>query len=91
MNRPSDPRWRDDATCREVDAEAFFPEPGASPYAAKRVCAVCPVRVECLTDALNRRDIAYGVLGGLTPRERRELLRHQTTTTAQAEPIRSAA
>jgi len=32
-------------------------------------------------------------LGGLTPRERRELLRHQTTTAtaAQTEPIRSAA
>lgn len=91
VNRPSDPRWRDEATCRQVDAEAFFPEAGANPNPARRVCAVCPVRVECLTDALNRRDIAYGVLGGLTPRERRELLRHQTTTTAQAEPIRSAA
>ena len=73
----------------------FFPETGGSVREAKRVCAGCPVRGDCLEYALDRGDIAYGVLGGLTPRERRELLRHQTTTAtataAQTEPIRSAA
>ncbi|MDQ2708516.1 MAG: WhiB family transcriptional regulator [Actinomycetota bacterium] len=92
MNPPSDRRWRDEATCREVDAALFFPEPGANPTAARRVCAVCPVRTQCLTDAFDRRDIAYGVLGGLTPRERRELLHHHTTTASvKADPVRSAA
>ncbi len=91
MNRTGDPRWRDEATCRQVDAQLFFPEPGANSTAARRVCAVCPVRAECLGDALDRRDIAYGVLGGLTPRERRELLRHPSTTAVQTDPVRSAA
>ncbi len=70
-------RWRDQATCREVDPELFFPEAGGGGRAAKRVCAVCPVRTECLADALDRRDTAYGVLGGMTPSERRELLRQR--------------
>jgi WhiB family redox-sensing transcriptional regulator len=52
----------------------FFPEPGASAQAAREVCAECPVRVDCLTEALARRDIAYGVRGGLSPVERRQLL-----------------
>jgi len=50
------------------------------PTAALRVCAVCPVRAACLADALNRRDVAYGVLGGMTPNERKELLRERATT-----------
>ncbi len=77
MNPPSDRRWRDEATCLEVDPELFFPEAGGGGRAAKRVCAVCPVRTACLTDALDRRDTAYGVLGGMTPGERRELLRQR--------------
>ncbi len=70
-------RWHDQATCREVDPELSFPEAGGGGRAAKRVCAVCPVRAACLDDALARRDTAYGVLGGLTPSERRELLRQR--------------
>ena len=67
-------RWLDQALCRETDPDAFFPEKGQTPYAAQRVCSGCPVRTECLTDALDRRDVAFGVLGGLTPGQRRDLL-----------------
>lgn len=67
-------QWREEARCAEVDPDLFFPEPGQSPNAAKQVCADCPVRTECLTDALAHRDIAFGVRGGLTPTQRRELL-----------------
>jgi hypothetical protein len=35
------------------------------------VCAVCPVRAECLEFAL--RALPYGIAGGLTPAERRGL------------------
>ena len=58
-----------------VQKKLFYPEKGGGgPRAAKKICARCPVRAECLTDALTRRDLGYGVLGGTTPRERRELL-----------------
>lgn len=70
--------WFELALCRETDPEVFFPEKGgAGCRSAKRVCAVCPVRECCLADALDRRDINFGVLGGLAPRERRHLLRLQ--------------
>jgi WhiB family redox-sensing transcriptional regulator len=80
MTKPSDPRWRDQALCAETDPEAFYPDPGTIPHAALQVCARCPVQTDCLTDALHRRDIAFGVLGGKTPTQRRRLLRDQDTT-----------
>lgn len=67
--------WREQALCAQTDPELFFPEPGQSPRAALRVCADCPVRTHCLTDALTRRDIAFGVRGGLTPQQRQAVLR----------------
>jgi WhiB family redox-sensing transcriptional regulator len=55
------------------DRDAMFVE-GAEQNTAKRVCRPCPVRGECLADALDNRT-EYGVWGGLTERERRALLR----------------
>lgn len=74
MHQPTDQQWREEALRAQIDPEIFFPEPGQSPNAAKEVCAGCPVRTECLHDALTHRDIAFGVRGGLTPTQRRELL-----------------
>lgn len=71
--------WRALATCREVDPELFHPEVErgrayeAQVAAAKRVCAVCPVRAECL--AFSLRALPYGIAGGLTADERRGLPR----------------
>lgn len=36
----------------------------------------CPVRAECLADALDNR-IEFGIWGGMTERERRALLRRR--------------
>jgi WhiB family transcriptional regulator, redox-sensing transcriptional regulator len=72
---PIDPHWRDQALCAETDPEVFFPEPGESADKARSICAQCPVRADCLTDALARRDVAFGVRGGLSPVERRALIR----------------
>lgn len=47
---------------------------GAEQNVAKRICRGCPVRNECLADALDNR-IEFGVWGGMTERERRALLR----------------
>ena len=45
---------------------------GASTREAKAVCRNCPVWAECLGYALER-DEAFGIWGGLSPRERRHL------------------
>ncbi|MFI6325098.1 WhiB family transcriptional regulator [Nonomuraea sp. NPDC050556] len=68
--------WQDSARCAEVDPELFFPELGDHQDAldAKRVCASCPVRFECLTQALQRRE-QYGVWGGMSVVERRAVTR----------------
>ena len=66
------PAWHDLARCAETDPEMFFPEKGESARPAKRVCAGCEVRAECLQDALDRGE-RFGVWGGLSERERRTL------------------
>ncbi len=68
--------WTVSAACASVDAELFFPEYGEGAAElvrdAKRVCAGCPARTECLTSALERGE-EHGVWGGLTPVERYDL------------------
>lgn len=71
--------WRHRAACRDEDPELFFPVsevgPGAGETArAKSVCASCPVRAACLEYALDN-GLNYGVFGGLTESERREVAR----------------
>lgn len=43
---------------------------------AKAICAICPVRLECLQYAL-RINEQHGVWGGLNEQERRALLRER--------------
>jgi len=68
--------WRENARCRGLDTEMFYRPDGASrsvrlarEHAAKAICAVCPVRQECLNWALATHEPA-GIWGGLTPEER---------------------
>lgn len=62
--------WQDDALCREVDGDLFFPTEGREHLAeAKRLCAGCPVRTQCLTFALEGNE-RFGVWGGLSTKER---------------------
>jgi hypothetical protein len=68
-------QWVEQAICSSTDAEVFFPERGMSPRDAKRVCYGCPVRQECLQYALETNQM-YGVWGGLTEHERRNLKSH---------------
>jgi WhiB family redox-sensing transcriptional regulator len=78
----NDRQWREQAICAQTDAAVFFPEAGANATVARRVCAACPVRADCLTDALAHRDIAFGVRGALTPTQRRALLNEQNERAA---------
>jgi WhiB family transcriptional regulator, redox-sensing transcriptional regulator len=64
--------WRDRAACRGADLSVFFPGRGESAEPARRICANCPVRQECLEFALSHGEV-HGIWGGLTVRDRRAL------------------
>ena len=64
--------WQADALCAQTDPEAFFPEKGGSTRDAKKICASCEVRAQCLEYAL-KNDERFGIWGGLSERERRKL------------------
>ena len=72
----TDVRWRDDAACRGIDTDVFFPVTDEEAEEAKAICASCPVREECLEFALLTRQ-EDGVWGGLTETERRRVRRRQ--------------
>jgi WhiB family redox-sensing transcriptional regulator len=49
--------------CRSADPELFFAESPADVELAKELCRDCPVRMQCLAGALERRE-PWGVWGG---------------------------
>jgi len=67
--------WTSLAACNTADPDELFVT-GAAQNRAKAVCMGCPVRTECLADALDNR-VEFGVWGGMTERERRALLRRR--------------
>ena len=68
--------WQERALCAQTDPEAFFPEKGGSTREAKRICAGCDVKTQCLEYALTNR-IEHGVWGGTSERERRRILKRR--------------
>lgn len=75
------PEWHDEARCNGLDADMFFPERGEATEEAKRVCFECPVKLECLTYALDK-NIKVGTWGGRSERERRRM-RHERKAAAR--------
>jgi WhiB family transcriptional regulator, redox-sensing transcriptional regulator len=77
MTELYDTLWMNRAECRRVGAdtdEDFFPESphtSAGDY-ARSLCAVCPVRGECLEYALTNHE-PDGIWGGKTWRQRRRI------------------
>lgn len=67
--------WASQGLCHKADPDVLFVR-GAAQNLAKTVCRSCPVRAECLADALDNH-VEYGVWGGMTERERRALLRRR--------------
>ncbi|WP_460431661.1 WhiB family transcriptional regulator [Amycolatopsis echigonensis] len=60
-----------------------------SQSAVKAVCMGCPVRTECLAEALDGR-INFGVWGGMTERERRALLRRRPDVASWTDLLEAA-
>ena len=67
--------WASRGACKTSDPDTLFVQ-GAAQNRAKAVCMGCPVRTECLAEALDNQ-IEWGVWGGMTERERRALLRRR--------------
>lgn len=74
--------WQQDAACLDVGFAGFTPEgdadAGETYRGARRICAGCPVRSDCLEFALAEEGSSatsdrVGVFGGLGPRERHKL------------------
>lgn len=68
--------WRQNAACRGVEPDIFYPVSEEEADPAKAICAVCNVRTACLEYALAHRE-RDGVWGGATEKERRRLLRQR--------------
>ncbi len=73
--------WQYQGACRDLDTEQFFHPEGERggnrrrrDEAAKAICAQCPVIDQCREYALASQE-PFGVWGGLTQEERRELIR----------------
>lgn len=82
-----DAPWRQEAACKELDSNLFFPGPGASKHriqAAKNVCRVCPVITECLDYALETGSHG-GIWGGMVERERQNARRRRQRQMNQGE------
>ncbi len=65
--------WATRAVCAGSDPDTLFVT-GAAQREAARLCQACPVRLECLADALDNQ-MEYGVWGGMTERQRRAVLK----------------
>ncbi|MCC7075484.1 MAG: WhiB family transcriptional regulator [Acidimicrobiia bacterium] len=70
--------WRDQAKCRGLDPEIFFPDPEIEEDASEAItiCLECRVQEVCLEHALARRE-KEGVWGGATVKERRRIIRRR--------------
>jgi WhiB family redox-sensing transcriptional regulator len=66
--------WRDQAACAGYDTKLFYAESGSRDERAiaLSVCQRCPVRNECLEEALTVPE-RFGIWGGLTELQRRRL------------------
>lgn len=65
-------RWQELAACSGMDVELFYPasaDPSPGLRKALLVCAACPVRETCLSEAVARGE-RYGIWGGTLPEQR---------------------
>jgi WhiB family redox-sensing transcriptional regulator len=66
--------WMIEAECRGKDPKIFFPSSSAGVDIARRICAECVVKQDCLDYALANK-IGHGVWGGTSERERNRILK----------------
>ena len=80
--------WRSAGACLSADPDLFFPISARGPAEkqiaqAKKICAGCRVRQECLEFA-QVHELTYGVWGGTTPEDRQRERRRKRRAAAAA-------
>lgn len=80
--------WVKQAACRGVNPDLFFPEKGESAREAKKVCAGCPVRQQCLDMAISNGE-RHGIFGGMNRIERAVYKRKQEQGVPTPKPMRT--
>ncbi len=66
---PLSSTWQEEAACKALPLEMFFPPAEQEAEAAKAICSGCTVREPCLESALAAGD-RFGIWGGLKSDER---------------------
>ena len=81
------PEWQAHAACAGSDPKIFFPVAGHANLAkkAKRICAGCSVSDEC-HDYAQDLMMKYGVWGGTTEKERRQIRRGAAVLAGRPNP-----
>lgn len=82
--------YPEDALCAQTNPDLFFPELGdtAAAYAAKRVCADCPVRLLCAEGAIARGE-RFGIWGGMGSKEIHRIRRGRGLVDVQRQQARA--
>lgn len=78
------PSWTSRALCAGEPVEWFFPRRGQRPDAAFEICGRCPVREQCLDEALHDDDLDHGIRGGATAAARKAMRRARGIVIAKA-------
>lgn len=68
--------WMNHAACAGRGNRRFYADDENLQLAALSVCATCPVQQDCLNYALDGEE-RFGVWGGLTAKQRNQLLAHR--------------
>ena len=83
MNEQPDNAWLDDAACKGMPTDWWYPQRGdnRSPIfkRAKQICAGCTVQRPCLDEVMGTEAARsrHGYWGGMSPNQREELFRQR--------------
>lgn len=72
--------WREEAKCRGMDVNIFHPQKGKSYIVEEKilnVCVPCPVREQCLEDALNDY-LQIGYRAGISAKQRSRMVKERS-------------
>lgn len=75
-NLATNTEWQQYANCLGCDPALFFPGRGEMTPEVRAVCRECVVQEICLEYALENREV-FGVWGGKSERQRREMRRQR--------------
>jgi WhiB family redox-sensing transcriptional regulator len=77
LDASHDAVWRFHAACRDAPRDLWFEDPGGQAREAELICATCPVRDDCLQEAVlgPYTLFEFGIWGGASERFRRVLRR----------------